>query len=51
MRENKFKVQMSAGKFVASVFWAIEGIMLAEFLKRGVTVNSERYVQTFSKLK
>jgi hypothetical protein len=39
---KKFKVQTSAGKVMASVFWVIEGILLAEFLKRGVTINSER---------
>jgi len=51
MKENKFKVQTSAGKIMANVFCVTEGILLPEFLKRGVTINSERYVQTFRKLK
>jgi hypothetical protein len=51
MRKNKFEVQTSAGKVMASVFWVIEGVLLAEFFKRGATINSERYVQTFRKLK
>ena len=36
---------------MASVFWDIEGVLLAEFLKGGATINSERYVQTLKKLK
>jgi hypothetical protein len=47
MRENKFKVQTSAGK----VIWVSEGIFLVEFLKRGATISSERYVQTLKTLK
>jgi hypothetical protein len=51
MKKNKFKVQTSEGKVMASVFWDSEGILLVEFLKRGDTVNSERHVQTLKKLK
>jgi len=40
-----------ACKVVASIFWDSEGVLLAECLKRGATVNSERYVQTLKKLK
>jgi len=40
MRGNKFKVQTSADKIMAGVFWESEGILLGEFLKRGATVNS-----------
>jgi hypothetical protein len=42
MRENKFKVQTTESKVMASVFWDSEGILLVEFVKRGTTVNSER---------
>jgi hypothetical protein len=51
MWEKKLKVQISAGKVLASAFWDIEGILLVKFLKRGATINSERYVQTLQKLK
>jgi hypothetical protein len=50
MSENKFKVQTSAGKVMAGVFWDSEGILLVEFLKRGATINSEQYVQILKKL-
>jgi hypothetical protein len=45
-RKKKFKVQTSAGNVMASLFWDSEGILLVEILERGVTINSERYVQT-----
>jgi hypothetical protein len=38
MMDNKFKVQTSAGKLVASVFWDSEGILSVEFLKRGAMI-------------
>jgi hypothetical protein len=41
----------SASKFMALVFWDNEGKWLVEFLKRGVTVGSEKYVQIVMKLK
>jgi hypothetical protein len=51
MRKNKFKEQTSAGKVMAGVFSYNEGILLEESLKRGATVNSERYVRTLKKMK
>jgi hypothetical protein len=36
---------------MARIFWYNEGMLSVEFLKRGVTVNSERCVQTLKKLK
>jgi hypothetical protein len=33
---------------MAGVFWESEGTM--EFLERGATINSERYVETLQKL-
>jgi Transposase. len=35
---------------MAGIFWYSEGILLVEFLKRGATFNSERYVQILKKL-
>jgi hypothetical protein len=37
-KENKFKVQTSACKFMAIVFWDSEGILLVEFLERCATI-------------
>jgi len=48
---NKFKVQTSVGKIMDSVFWNSEGILLANFVKRSATINSEQCVQTLTKLK
>jgi hypothetical protein len=50
LRENKFKVQTSTGKVMASIF-CNKGNVVVEFLKRGATINSEQYVQTLEKLK
>jgi len=41
MREEKFKVETSAGEVMASTFWDSEGIFLVEFLKICATINSE----------
>jgi hypothetical protein len=35
---------------MSSVCWDSEGILLAEFLKGGATINSEQYVLTLTKL-
>lgn len=51
IRENKFRAQTCADKFTASAFRESEGACLVEFLKRGTTVHSERYVQILKKLK
>jgi hypothetical protein len=50
MKNNKFKVQTFACEVMAIVFWYGEE-MLVEFLKRGATLNSERYLQILKKLK
>jgi hypothetical protein len=39
MRENKFKVETSAGKAMASVFLENEGILLGEILKIDAEIN------------
>jgi hypothetical protein len=40
-RENKFQVQSSVGKVMASIFCVTEGIFLLEILYTGATINSE----------
>ena len=44
--QNKFKVQTSVTKVMASVFLESEGILLVKYLERGATVNPEQYMQT-----
>ena len=51
MMDNKFKVQTSTGKVMASVLWDIEGILLVEFLKRVAMFSSEQYVPTLKKFR
>lgn len=48
---KKFKVVASARKVMLTVFWDYEGIVHMEFLEKGETINSARYVQTLIKLK
>jgi hypothetical protein len=48
---KKFKTKASAGKVMLTVFWNSEGVVLTDFLEKGATVNSERYVKTLKSLK
>jgi [histone H3]-lysine36 N-dimethyltransferase SETMAR len=48
---RKFKVVASAGKVLMTIFWDCQGIVHTEFLKRGNTINSDRYVETLKKLR
>ena len=50
-RAKKFKAQNSAGKIMATVFWDSQGVILVNFLPKGVTINSEVYIETLRKLK
>jgi len=38
---KKFQVQKSAGKFLASIFWDQDGILLIDYLPKGQTINAE----------
>jgi len=38
---KKFRVQKSARKILASIFWAQDGILLINYLPRGQTINTE----------
>jgi len=40
---KKFRVQKSAGKVLASMFWDQDGILLADYLPKGQTINAEHY--------
>jgi len=46
MKENKSEAQTCAGEVMASGFWDSEGILLVEYLNRGDTITSHRYVLT-----
>jgi len=40
---KKFRVQKSAGKVLALIFWDQEGILLNDYLPKGQTINAEYY--------
>ena len=42
-RPKKFRVQKSAGKFLSSIFWDQDGILLIDYLPKGQTINAEYY--------
>jgi len=47
--KRKFKVQTSAGKVMATVFWDRAGNLLVECWDRGAIINLEQCVQTLKK--
>ena len=47
----KFRVQKSAGKFLASIFWDQDGILLIDYLPKGQTINAEYYSSLLVQLK
>jgi len=48
---KKFRVQKSAGKVLASIFWVQEGILLIDYLPKGQTINAEYYSSLLVQLK
>ena len=50
-RSKKFKFQQSAGKVLVTVFWDSVGVTRVDFISKGVTINSDIYVDTLKKLK
>jgi len=48
---KKIRVQKSAGKVLASIFWDQDGIPLIDYLPRGPTNNSEYYLSLLVQLK
>ncbi|CAI6357430.1 unnamed protein product [Macrosiphum euphorbiae] len=48
---KKFKVQASAGKVMLTVFWDSKGLIHTEYLEKGSTINSIRYIETLKRLK
>jgi len=48
---EKFRLQKSAGKLLASIFWDQNGILLIDYLPKGHTMNAEYYLSLLVKLK
>ena len=48
--QTRPKMQISAGKVLASVFWDVQGILFIDFLEKGRTINSEYYIALFVRL-
>jgi len=44
-------VQKSAGKFLTSIFWDQDGILLIDYLPEGQTINTEYYSSLLVQLK
>ena len=50
-RPKKFRVQKSAGKFLASIFWDQDDILLIDYLPKDQTINAEYYSSLLVQLK
>jgi len=50
-RPKKFRVQNSARKVLASMFWYQDGIFLIDYLPKGQTINAEYYSSLLLQLK
>jgi len=50
-RPKKFRVQKSAGKVLASIFWDQDGILLIDYLPKGQTINADYYSSLLVQMK
>ena len=50
-RPKKFWVQKFAGKFLASIFWGQNGILLIDYLPKSQTINAEYFLSLLVQLK
>jgi len=50
-RPKKFRVQNSARKVLAWIFWDQDGILLIDYLQKGQTINAEYYSSLLVQLK
>ena len=50
-RPTKFRVQTSAGKVLASIFWDKDSILLTDYPPKGQTINAEYYSSLLVQLK
>ena len=49
-RPEKFRVHKSGGKFLTSIFWYLDGLLLIDYLPNGQTVNAEYYLSLLLQL-
>ncbi|GBP32114.1 Histone-lysine N-methyltransferase SETMAR [Eumeta japonica] len=45
---KKFKVQKSASKLTATIFWDSEGVLLINYLSKGTTMNGQYYANSLA---
>ena len=50
-RPKQPKMQTSAGKVLALVFWDAKGILFIDYLEKGRTINSKYYIALLVHLK
>jgi len=50
-RPKKFRVQKSAGKVLASIFWGQDGILLIDYLPKDQTINAKYYSSVLAQYK
>lgn len=50
-RPKKFRVQKSAGKVLASIFWDKDGIIFVDYLEHGKSITGEYYASLLTKLR
>jgi len=50
-RPKKLRVQKSAGKVLALIFWDQDGILLIDYLPKGQTINADYYSSLLVQLK
>ena len=50
-RSKCSKMQASAGKFFASIFWDEQGILIINYLEKGRTINSKYLIALLVRLK
>jgi hypothetical protein len=50
-KKKKFKTPPSAGKFMITVVWDIDGVILVDVMARGETIKSDAYNKTLQRLK
>ena len=50
-RPKKFRVQKSAGKFLASIFWDQDSILLVDYLPKGQSINVKYFSSLLVQLK
>lgn len=48
---RKFKVRLSAGKLMATIFWDVEGILMIDYLPKNTTMNAEYYANLLDQLR